>query len=353
MRRDAGSVALVIALMGLGCLTFGCGGGGVNSNAQINQQNAQTTGSTTPQALESPMLGYAYAAGGTEVRAINGVTGASSQGPAIGLPAGVTAVNFAPTQKSAIVEVSGGPVGAISFQAAEPGPVVTISGAISQPDIIAFSPTGVAAALYSSSEGHLQVVTGLTGSPVVARDLTTAQIAASPQALAIADDGATLLEGTTDGGIYLLSANGPQLLETVSALGAMAFTPKTTNALIFDRGAGALTLMESVSVLHSSQSLAAGLTGLDGVVFLASDGRNALVSGANATNVWEVNLQTLQMQTLALQTPAIMLTPLRASGDYLLSWQPGGLAWIVDTNQPKGAVYLVPAATTAQAALVR
>ncbi len=343
---------LAIISVVLGAFTFGCGGGGVPSSPE-NNQNAQTT-SNVPQALQSPMLGFAYTSAQTEVRVINGVSGASTQGAALSLPAGVTAINFAPGQKSALVEVSGGgSVGAVSFQASEPGPLVTIAGAISHPDIVAFSPTGAAAALYSASEGHIQVITGFPSSPQLTRDLTSAQFSAAPQMLAIADDGVTLLEGTADNAIYLLAGSSPQLLANVSALGGIAFNPKSTNLLIFDRGAGTLTLMPNVGGVLSTQVIANGLTGLQGTVLFASDGHNALIGGTNVNSIWEVNLQTSQQHTLSLQSPPAMLTPLRTPGDYLVAWQPGGLAWIIDTNPPQGAVYLVPAAATTQAQVVQ
>jgi hypothetical protein len=343
---------LAIISVVLGAFTFGCGGGGVPSSPQINP-NAQTSGSA-PQTLQSPMLGFAYTTTETEVRVINGVSGASTQGAALSLPTGVAAVNFAPGQKSALVEVSGGgSVGTVSFLASQPGPLVTIAGAISHPDIVAFSPTGAAAALYSASEGHVQVITGFPNSPQLTRDLTAAQLPAAPQMLAVADDGVTLLEGTADNAIYLLSSSNPQLLANVSALGGIAFNPKSTNLLIFDRGSGSLTLVPSVGGVPSEQVIAEGLTGLEGTVLFASDGRNALIGGTNVKSVWEVNLQTSQQHTLSLQTPPSMLTPLRTPGDYLVAWQPGGLAWIIDTNPPQGAVYLVPAAATAQAELAQ
>jgi hypothetical protein len=352
MCADSLHARLTIISLVLGAFTFGCGGGGATLSPQTNQ-NAPTS-SNVPQALQSPMLGFAYTSSQTEVRVINGVSGASTQGAALSLPVGVTSINFAPSQKSALVEVAGGgAVGAVSFQASQPGPLVTIAGAIAQPDIIAFSPTGAAAALYSASEGHVQVIAGFPSSPQLTRDLTGAQLPAAPQMLAIADDGVTLLEGTADNAIYLLSSNSPELLGNVSALGGIVFNPKSTNLLIFDRGAGTLTLMPNVGGVPSEQVIADGLTGLDGTVLIASDGRNALIGGTNVKSVWEVNLQTSQKYTLSLQTPPVMLTPLRVTGDYLVAWQPGGLAWIIDTNPPQGAVYLVPAAATAQAEVVR
>ena len=352
MRAESFHARLTIISVVLGAFTFGCGGGGVTFSPQTNQ-NAQTT-SDAPQALQLPMLGFVYTSAPTEVRVINGVSGASTQGAALSLPAGVTAISFAPGQKSALVAVSGGgSVGAVSFQASQPGPLLTIAGAISQPDIVAFSPTGAAAALYSASEGHVQVISGFPGSPQLTRDLTSAQLPAAPQMLAIADDGVTLLEGTADNAIYALAGSNPQLLANVSALGGIAFNPKSTNLLIFDRGAGTLSLMPNVGGVPSTQVIANGLTGLEGAALFASDGRNALIGGTKVTNVWEVNLQTSQQHTLPLQSPPAMLTLLRTPGDYLVAWQPGGLAWIIDTNPPQGVVYLVPAAAATQPQVVQ
>ena len=78
-----------------------------------------------------------------------------------------------------------------------------------------------------------------------------------------------------------------------------------------------------------------------------------MITSTNANHLWQVDLQNLQVQDLQLPSAPAMLTPLRTNGDYLLSWQPGQLAWIVDTNQEKGTVYLVPAAAQAQTALAR
>jgi hypothetical protein len=304
--------------------------------------------------MQAPILGFVYAPAGSEVRAINGVAGASTQGSPLALPEGITGISFAPGQKSAIVaRTSGASVGVVSFLGANPGALVSIPRGISQPDIIAFSPNGTDAALYSALEGQLQVVTGLPDNPQVTRNIGSAELPDAVRVLAIADDGVTLLEGTVHSAVYLLAASGPQLLESVPDLRGILFNPKTSDALIFDRNGGTLSLLQSVSSSPTSRPLASGLTGLDGTIALQTNGRRAVITSTNANHLWQVDLQSLQVQDLQLPTTPAMLTPLRANGDYLLSWQPGQLAWVVDTNQEKGTVYLVPAAAQAQAALAR
>jgi hypothetical protein len=299
--------------------------------------------------MQSPVLGFVYAAGGGEVRAILGIPGASILSHPLALPEGVTSVSFAPGQKYAIVEgVSGASIGLMTFPSADPGPLVQIGGGISQPDIVSFSPNGAAAVVYSTSEGHLQVIAGLPDSPQVTRDMTRSTLPDAVRLLALADDGVKLLEGTVNNAVYLLAIGGPQLLESVADLGGIVFVPKSNDALIFDRNAGTLSLLQSVSSAPSSRLLANGLTGLDSKIALQVDSGRAMITSANTNHLWQVDLQSLQVQDLQLPTSPAMLQQLRVSGHYLLSWQSGQPAWIVDTSGGRGAVYFVPASVDAQ-----
>ena len=345
-----GTLLLLVSLV-LSALNFGCGVGGVQPLTQ-SSQSPQTSASVS-KSMQAPTLGYAYVTTGSEVRAINGVPGASVVSPPIALPEGVTGIDFAPGQKSAIVEqANGAPLAVISFPGAEPGPLVPITGAISQADVIAFSPNGNAAALYAASESRLQVIAGLPSSPRLTRDVGSSELPDAVGFLALADDGVTILAGTANGSVYLVSGSSPQLLSSVSSLGAMVFNPKSNDALVLDSSSGALSLWQSVSSSLTTRLLASGFTGLEGGIALSSDGRRAVLTSTGANHLWEVDLQSFQTQELQLPTAPAMLKPLRATGDYLVSWQPGQLACIVDTNQQKGTVYLVPAART-QSALAK
>jgi hypothetical protein len=302
--------------------------------------------------MQSPVLGFVYAAGGSEARAINGTPGASTLSSPLTLPEGITGLDFPPGQKYALVEQTGGAsVGLIALSGANPGPLVQITGGISQPDVISFSPNGAAAALYSTSEGRLQVLTGLPDSPRLARQMTSGELPNAARLLALADDGVTLLEGTVNSAVYLLAGNGPQMLESVTDLGGIVFTPQSDDALIFDRGTGTLSLMQGVSSERSKRLLAQGLTGLGGNIGLETDGRRAVITTSSSSHLWEIDLQSQAIQEVQLPTTPAMLEPLRLCGHYLLAWQPGQPAWILNTNQEKATVYFVPAAVQARAAL--
>ena len=355
MRRVARNTILLLQLVCFttSLLNLGCGGGGLSPSAQITQ--GIQTDSHASQSMQGPMLGFVTASDGGEVRAILGIPGASILSPPLAIPAGVTSLNFAPGQKYAIVQgVAGAPIGVMTFPAANPGPLFEIGGAISQPDMVSFSPNGAAAVVYSASEGRLQVLSGLPKSPRIAREFSSTELANSPRLLVLADDGVTLLEGATDNSVYLLAAGAaPQLLATVGDLEGMAFIPKSVNALVFDRKGGSLSLLQSVNSAPSSQSLVDGLTGLAGKIALQVAAGRVLITSASTNHLWQIDLQSLRVQDLQLPATAAMLEPLRTSGAYLLSWQAGQPAWIVDTSGQSGAVYFVPASVVAGPPLAR
>jgi hypothetical protein len=343
MRSGARTPILLLFVCFSISLNFGCAGGGLPRSSEISQ--SPQTDSNTSQSMQSPMLGFVSAPNGSEVRAILGIPGASTLSRPLVLPAGVTNLNFAPGQKYAIVEgASGAAIGVITFTAADSGPLVAIEGAISQPDIVSFSPNGGAAVLYSATQGRLQVVSGLPATPRVVREISSSDLPIAVRLLALADDGATLLEGGANSSVYWLAVGvEPQLLTTVGDLEGLAFVPKTNNAMIFDRNGGSLTLLQNVNSAPSNRSLVDGLTGLEGKIALQVTAGSALLTSANASHLWQIDLQSLRVQDLLLPGAATMLEPLRTSGKYLLSWQSGQPAWIVDTSGLTGAVYFVPA----------
>jgi hypothetical protein len=298
-----------------------------------------------------PTLGYVYAAGGNVARAIHGVPGAATLSAPLTVPAGVTGLTFAPGQKYALAEQGeGASLGLVEFSAAGPGVLLQLTGATLQPEVIAFSPKGAAAVLYSAAEGQLQVWTGLPSNPKLARQVGSGELPGAVRLLALADDGVTLLEGTTSNGVYLVGSGGAEMLASVSDLGGIVFTPESNDALIFDHGAGALSLLHDVSGAHSTSVLAQGLTGLGGNISLQTDGRRAVITASSASQLWAIDLESQALQAVQLPTTPALLQPLRVPGHYLLAWEPGQPAWILNTNLEKGTVYFVPAAAELDAA---
>ncbi len=313
----------------------------VHQEAAPNSDDAENAA----QGMQTPVLGFVSSAEQGELRLLLGIPGASALGEPLAVPTGVRGLFFAPNQSYALLAPKvGGFLGLMTFQGVEEGAVVSICGAIPQPDIVAFSPGASTAALYSRAEGRLQVITGLPDSPQLARVVPGADLPDEVQYLAVADDGVTLLEGTVHNAVYVLPQLGlPRLLYTAGDLQGMAFAPRTDDLVAFDRTAGTAFLLQDVDGASAYLLLADGLSGLDGNVLLQTSRAGAVIASTKSTTLWEINLQSFKVQDIPLPGMPQMLQPLRISGDFLLFFRTGLPAWILDSNSAEGGISFVPA----------
>ena len=345
MRTHTRVAFLVLVCLGLGSLAALGQRQGQILERPVPQVQSADEGSPV-QAMQAPLLGFVYSAERSELRPILGILGASLFGGPISVPAGVTAVYFAPRQNYALLAHRFvGSIGLMTFQGAK-GSAVAVCGAISQPDLVTFNPSGGAAVLYSRRAERIQVITGLPGSPRVGRVIASSELPDALRFLAIADDGVTLLEGTARGAVYLLPVSGaPQLLYSAADLGGLVFTPRTSDVLVFDRGAETLFLLQEVGTASSYLQLAEGLTGAGANAFLQVNGNRAVLAGANTSIVWQVDLESLEVRSTRSPVTPQMLQPLETSGKFLVSYKSSEPAWILDASGESGTVWFVPAST--------
>jgi len=315
------------------------------------------------QPMQAPVLGFVSIAparpggrrvdpgsepvfSGTRPRlsAIVGVPGSAVVSGPLAIPASVASIHFAPGQQYAIVEMEPGePVALAQFAGAQMLPPSELPTSLRAPDLISFSPSASAAVLFSKAESRLAVLTGLPGAPQVARQIDGADLPAGLRELAIADDGATVIAGTSDGRALLLASDRSQrLLYSVADLGGMAFVPGSTDAVVFDREGGRAVLIANAATAPAMRPLAEGLAPQTGATMLQVDSRAALISATGTKDVWRIDLRTQQVQDIRLSSALTMMQPLRAAGRYLLSAQPGQPAWVLDTSSETSTVYFVP-----------
>jgi len=354
MRSGSRIPLLALVCLGLGRLQAAGQGASAQHYPEpgrigVRQESAPSTGSadSATQGMQTPLLGFVSVAEQGELRSLVGIPGASALGEPLAVPAGLRNVYFAPGQSYALLAPSAGDfLGLMTFQGAQEAAAASICGAIPQPDIVAFSPGASAAALYSKAEGRLQVITGLPGSPQLARVVPATDLPDDVRFLAITDDGVTLLEGTIHSSVYLLPQLGsPRLLHTAGDLQGMAFAPRTNDLIAFDRAANTAFELQDVDGAGSYLLLADGLTGMDGNVFLETSRAGAVIASTKSGTLWEIDLKSQQVQNIHLPGMPQMLQPLRTSGDYLLFYRTGFPAWILDSNGVEGVVSFVPAGT--------
>jgi hypothetical protein len=150
--------------------------------------------------IGAPQLGLVQ--DGSRLRPVYGIPAAAAVLAPLDYGREFARVAVSPRQDYAIAsEANTGAVLLVRAGAASLLPVTAASL-----DWIALSPRGLSAALWFSSAGRLQIVSGLPGSPSV-RDVPTAFLNELPSALAVSDDGA-LAVGAWPDGLYSFGSSG-------------------------------------------------------------------------------------------------------------------------------------------------
>jgi hypothetical protein len=297
--------------------------------------------------MQSPLLGFTYDAYWNEVRAIIGVPGASMLSDPLSLPDEVTDVYFAPGQKYAIVKRADAALGLIAFPSATPAALAEMPGGSSSADIIAFSPSGNAAAIYSVVDRRLQIFTGLPDEPRLIRDLALNSLPEEPFTFAIADTGRSLVAASTTYALYRIIDGGTfEYLDRAEDLAGMVFASGSDDLVVLDRSRGTALLFQDVGTRASRRVLSDGLSITNGEVFLQVAGAQAIFASKDSTTIWMIDLKSLQIQSRELFAPPATLQALRSPRRFLLSQSAGEPVWILDNASGGGDLYFVPAAET-------
>ena len=280
------------------------------------------------QDVGAPVAGYVAAVSPPEVRAIFGIPGAARLGDPLPLPGGIAKIRLAPGQLYALAEqASGEPMAVLPLNATKPGSLAAIVGAFAQADLVAFSPSGGTAALYSAAAGSVQVLAGLPQAAVVARKIA---LAAQPAALAISDDAAVVAIADASGAISLADAP-PRFLYSVGQAAALAFVPGSRDLVVVDRAKNQVTLLQNVTGGVSAKALGTVDQPSAGVVV----GRSVIVSSAANTRISTIDLDSGVLASVDATAIPDRLELLRTSGAVLFSAAP---VWFLSG----GRQYVVP-----------
>lgn len=300
-----------------------------------------------PSYLQSPTLGYVAQTSPVEIRPILGIPGAASFGDQVTIPQNITQLYVSPGSSYAFVaRQSASGLALIQLNGSESSELVEIPGALPAPQLIAFSPTGRTAALYANDSTRVQVLTGLPGSPRVARDLPSSTLPMHPECLAVSDDGNALALCSGDGGVSVVMPDGaPAPVYSGVEAAAIAFLPNLSNLLVCDPGRSAVYLITGLLGMPAASPVALGLEISTKPVFLAAsvDGEEALVTSAGSNRAWSINISSAVLEAIDLPAPAASLLPLRSSDVFLLSARRGEPGWLLVKQSTAFQLAFVPA----------
>lgn len=306
-------------------------------------------GQAAGTSFSGPVTGFLPTQTPNELLPIRGVPGAARLGDAIRLPNTVTQIYLAPKQRYALAaQGETDPVALVVLRGAggiEAAPILTpLSGAIAHPDLVAFSPNGGTAALYSGETKRIQVFAGLPGAPRLAQQVSDVSLAGSARALAVSDDAEAVLIADTTGTVYSVSSNGsPVAVYHASQVAALEFVSQSHDAIVCDPALGSAAILESGSVRTVQPPSDAGCQ--PSAAASTADGKTMLIACPAQHSIWSVNLATGSTSVRIVNTGVTTLDRLGAADSFLMSpADANGTYWVITWQADGPATSFIGAA---------
>lgn len=281
--------------------------------------------------IQGPLVGWAYEASSSSLRAIQGIPGSSTLGGRAG--AGLRRAISAPGGAFALAVLSeSGQAQLIDLRNGEARPLDVPEGA----DAIFLSPRGSAAVLLYREQGRAIVLSGLPAEPAVASRLDT-----SAETLAVSDDAKAVMavEAT---GVRMFDADANQWMLNHS---------EPTKSAVFREASHDAVLAGSTGVwlVNSASGNAAAERIWEGDATAAQVDGNAAVLIERNMGLVAVNLRDRAVQRLECACTPVTLARLSQSV-YRVNELAEGPLWLVDLNGSMPRAVFVPADAKSESA---
>jgi hypothetical protein len=292
--------------------------------------------------LNQPSLGYSYDAGLAALRPIRGIAGAAFLGDAVQSDP-LAAAEISPRQDVALA------VSADDFQLRllqlQANSIQSIPGAMQSPSRIVFSPSGRAAVLVGDK---IQILTALTDSPKI-QDLPMPTLAAAPLAVAISDDGQSLLlaSGTQDtDAVWVLTVSGAIQLPLPGSVATAAFRRDSNDAVAITRN-GDVYVIRNIGSAADIRQLYVGDNQTVGPVAaqFAGDGSRVFTANAGGT-ITAIDLQSGSAVALSCRCAPTSLAPLNSATLFRLTEISDHPVWLYDASSSDPRIWFVPVDST-------
>lgn len=287
--------------------------------------------------LSSPIVGYSLSSSKRAVRLIYGIPGSTHYSESIAWPAeGVHKVCPAPGHRWLLTTDLDG---TLSAWVPETGGLHRLANRGREPDLVGFSPSGEAVALYWRGNNRLEVHAGLPGNPAV----TGVETAGEWNSLLLSDDGRQVAGLSESGDLWLLLVDGHsarRLIRTAGPVPTVTFLADSNTVAMAEDGSDQIELIANLRegtftrrILTLPRPLGASAQ------FMPGDRDWFLVIDPSARVGYRVDLAGA-IQTLEIAHGAKVQT-LRPSGSLLLS-VPGHVGRIAVSREAETTWHYLP-----------
>ena len=314
----------------------------------IPEAHAQSSG-----AFGGYTLGFVFDTRISALRPLSGIPGAALLGAPLDSGGPVRRAFVAPRQNYAIALTDAGAMVVRLVSSTDP-PVVTPLGIDSAAaGLVALSPNGAAAAIFSTDEALIRIVTGLPDAPVVARSVPVGAVPGSIRLLAITNDAGVLIavthdrstDSTSPDAMVVVDNDGNgQNLTNSTHVSALQFAGDAHDLLFTDDSDDTLSIIQGLPDAPAFRVLADGSAGISGPVALnISSTGNLVVANGRAANVLVLDSGGSQIGAYPCTVTPTGLARLNGNSVFLLNViSNGDPLWLFDGDSSTPRVMFVP-----------
>jgi hypothetical protein len=297
----------------------------------------------TSTALSGPSLGFVFDNTSKSVRPVLGLPGAAVQGSPLSVPFTLDRAEAA--QRGAfLLAIDRADSRVIEITAAGAQKLSNVSAA---PDVVVFSPSASAAALYYRDRAVVEVLEGLPGTTAPAASLNVAALPQPVSALAISDDGLVLAASPTgpdSAQVFAVGNHRPAtLILTVGRVAGLAFIGASEDALLAD---GTANLVYRVHAGVTAAVIAGIAEGVSAPVALAAsaDGKRAVIANGGGAPLVLLDLVDRTATKTSCPCRVSQVEPMAGNAVFRVTDPSEPVIWLLDADLPAPRFLFVPAA---------
>ncbi len=297
-------------------------------------------------------LGFVFDTRISALRPLSGIPGAAVLGAPLDSGGPVRRAYVAPQQNYAIALTDSGAVIVRFVSGTDPAVVTPLGVDSAAAGLVALSPNGAAAALYSANEALIRIVTGLPGAPVLARGVPVGAVSGSIRLLAISNDAAVLIavthdnsDSTSSDAVVVVDNDGnAQNLTNSTHVSALQFASDAHDLLLTDDADDTLSIIRGLPDAAAYTVLADGSAGISGPIALnTSLSGNLVVANGRTANILVLDSGGSQIGTYPCPVTPVGLTRLNGNAVFLLNViSNDDPLWLFDGDSSTPRVMFVP-----------
>ena len=340
------------------------------------QVQAWAQGQQPPGTVASPVLSYVLDRAGS-LHALNGIAGSASVGPSLNVNAAIRRAVVSPAHDYILADTDGG---ILLLKAQGPAVTTQVLNAILGPttdnvaacyaiaalstvgrklttciqpsttnppsiDAIVVSSSGSAAALYSQSEARIYSLRNLAQDPALVATIDTQSIG-TVSALAVSDDGQSVIAGTSDGtstSLFVLQPGQPaQAIGSGGQVSAIRFMLNSSDAVIADAAANTIYRI-SGGQLFTLATASDGISNPNSIA-VSNDNQRVFVGSGDSGSVTTLHLSGGPAEATLCHCAVTGLYPTNTDSVFRMTDYSGGPVLLFDYSGTTPRIVFAPSA---------